>query len=395
MAGCARALGDGADVEHLVAHDRAHVEPVVVDRQQRRRRPRARRAGRARRSPTSCGRPAARDTSGWRRRNAATSSSTRQADGLAEDADRDRAAAQRGELADAVGGVLDGAQAAGGVLGERAAGLGGDDAAAGADEEVGAERLLELADLLGDRGLGDAQRLGGGGEGAELERRAEAADLLQRQKLSFGLHQASQAYLVGAAARIMRRMTRDVVIVGGGIAGLSAAWRLRHRDVLLLEAGDRLGGRMRSDPCGDYWLNYGAHLFPAPGSLVDGMARECGLETVPVTGGMMGLAVGSTLLDARPRRDVSVPAAALGARPDRVRPRRREDPARGRGATTGRAPLRLRGRPHVRRVPRPAAAARCARSSPAPRIARPPSSTSSRPAAGSGCSRSCGAARAR
>jgi protoporphyrinogen/coproporphyrinogen III oxidase len=91
-------------------------------------------------------------------------------------------------------------------------------------------------------------------------------------------------------------MTRDVVIVGGGIAGLSAAWRLRHRDVLLLEAGDRLGGRMRSDPCGEYWLNYGAHLFPGPGSLVDRMARECGLETVPVAGSMMGLAVGSTLL---------------------------------------------------------------------------------------------------
>jgi protoporphyrinogen/coproporphyrinogen III oxidase len=92
-------------------------------------------------------------------------------------------------------------------------------------------------------------------------------------------------------------MTREVVIVGGGIAGLAAAWRLRHRDVLLLEAGDRLGGRMRSDPCGEYWLNYGAHLFPAPGSLVDGMARDCGLDTVPVMGTMMGLAVGSTLLD--------------------------------------------------------------------------------------------------
>jgi protoporphyrinogen oxidase len=91
-------------------------------------------------------------------------------------------------------------------------------------------------------------------------------------------------------------MTHDVVIVGGGIAGLAAAWRLRHRDVLLLEAGDRLGGRMRSDPCGDYWLNYGAHLLPGPGSLIDGMARECGLETVSVTGSMMGLAVGSTRL---------------------------------------------------------------------------------------------------
>ena len=60
---------------------------------------------------------------------------------------------QRGELADAVGRVLDGAQAARGVLGERPAGFGGDDAAARADEEVGAERLLELADLLGDGGL--------------------------------------------------------------------------------------------------------------------------------------------------------------------------------------------------------------------------------------------------
>jgi hypothetical protein len=54
---------------------------------------------------------------------------------------------------------------------------------------------------------------------------------------------------------------------------------------------------MRSDPCGEYWLNYGAHLFPAPGSLVDRMARACALETVPVTGGMMGLAVGSTILE--------------------------------------------------------------------------------------------------
>src|SRR5918997_1473442 len=108
---------------------------------------------------------------------------------------------------------------------------------------------------------------------------------------------SKQAYLGGSALRIMAVVTRDVVIVGGGIAGLSAAWRLRHRDVLLLEAGDRGGGRMRSDACGEYWLNYGAHLFPAPGSLIDGMARECGLETVPVTGSMMGLAVGATLLN--------------------------------------------------------------------------------------------------
>ena len=140
----------------------------------------------------------------------------------------------------------------------------GDDAAPGADEEVGAERLLELADLLGDRGLGDAQGLGGGGEGAELERRAEAADLLQRQKLSLWTAPSNQAYLAGCAAPIMTAMTRDVVIVGGGIAGLSAAWRLRHRDVLLLEAGDRLGGRMRSDPCGELLAQL--RRAPVPGA---------------------------------------------------------------------------------------------------------------------------------
>jgi protoporphyrinogen/coproporphyrinogen III oxidase len=91
-----------------------------------------------------------------------------------------------------------------------------------------------------------------------------------------------------------------VVVVGGGIAGLAAAWRLRARDVVLLEASHRLGGRLRSALRGPYWMNYGAHLFPAPGSLVDSMARECGLESVPVTGSMMGLAVGSRLVDRGP-----------------------------------------------------------------------------------------------
>jgi hypothetical protein len=78
-----------------------------------------------------------------------------------------------GQLADAVGTVLDRAQRARGVLAEGSPGFGGHHPASGADEQVRAERPLELADLLRDRGLGHPQGLGGRGERAELERGAE------------------------------------------------------------------------------------------------------------------------------------------------------------------------------------------------------------------------------
>ncbi len=73
----------------------------------------------------------------------------------------------------------------------------------------------------------------------------------------------------------------DAVIVGAGIAGLTAAWELRDRAILVLEAADRVGGRMRSEPRGPYWLNLGAHLFGGPGSLLDRLIKEVGLETRP------------------------------------------------------------------------------------------------------------------
>ena len=84
--------------------------------------------------------------------------------------------------------------------------------------------------------------------------------------------------------------SHHAVIVGAGIAGLTAGWALRDRDIVVLEAAERVGGRMRSEPRGAYWLNLGAHLFGGRGSLLDRLVTETGLETRPIPGNRMGLA---------------------------------------------------------------------------------------------------------
>ena len=90
--------------------------------------------------------------------------------------------------------------------------------------------------------------------------------------------------------------TRDVVIVGAGIAGLTAAMRLQDLDVLVLEAENRVGGRIKSERRGSYWVSVGAHMFPEPGSIVGSLVDEFGLETLPINGSLMGLSYRGTIL---------------------------------------------------------------------------------------------------
>jgi oxygen-dependent protoporphyrinogen oxidase len=88
----------------------------------------------------------------------------------------------------------------------------------------------------------------------------------------------------------------DAVIVGGGLAGLSAAWDLRDRNVLVLEAADRVGGRIRSERRGDNWLNWGAHVFNGPGSVTDRFLRETGVVAPQVPGRLASVSLNGTTL---------------------------------------------------------------------------------------------------
>ena len=73
----------------------------------------------------------------------------------------------------------------------------------------------------------------------------------------------------------------DIVIVGGGAAGLSAAYFLRGKDWLLLEKDDHFGGNAYQEEYEGQAFSTGS-AYDFRGSASDELAKEIGLDLLPI-----------------------------------------------------------------------------------------------------------------
>src|ERR1700683_215075 len=71
---------------------------------------------------------------------------------------------------------------------------------------------------------------------------------------------------------------KKVIVVGAGMAGLAAAYRLRQAgaDVTVLESSDRVGGRVRTNSRDGYLIERGAQLITSTYRNALGLVKEHG-----------------------------------------------------------------------------------------------------------------------
>src|SRR5688572_338195 len=106
-----------------------------------------------------------------------------------------------------------------------------------------------------------------------------------------GMVRAHAAVRDGSVPAITEWRRHRVVIVGSGIAGLSAAWELRRRgisDVIVLELDDAIGGTARAGSSAITPYPWGAHYIVAPQqqqtALVDLLREMNAIEGVAADG---------------------------------------------------------------------------------------------------------------
>ena len=93
-----------------------------------------------------------------------------------------------------------------------------------------------------------------------------------------------------------RGAVADVVIVGAGLAGMTAAHELRDRDLVVIEKKDRVGGRTLSGRHGEYWYNSGAQFVWDKRTLA--LCRELGLDVIDGDGARAAIFVRGRLVEA-------------------------------------------------------------------------------------------------
>lgn len=146
----------------------------------------------------------------------------------------------------------------------------------------------------------------------------------------------------------------DVVVVGAGIAGLACALHLHRagRRVIVLEAADEVGGRMRTDIVDGWRLDRGFQVhdtaYAEVARLLEGTGGQAGLDLRPFTTGALVHVGDSFARVADPRRHPGSLPATLVAPIGGVRDK----------AATGLLGLRLLATPARRLLDEPETSAR-------------------------------------
>ncbi|MDH4017727.1 MAG: FAD-dependent oxidoreductase, partial [Actinomycetota bacterium] len=72
--------------------------------------------------------------------------------------------------------------------------------------------------------------------------------------------------------------THDAVIIGGGLSGLTTAYLLRNKNILLLEKEARFGGRVKSEQIDEMTNNVGTQFFSDEGGFITRLMDELDIE---------------------------------------------------------------------------------------------------------------------